>query len=93
MADHDDTTTDSATVKRRPMLGMVLAVLITAALTFGITALLVTIFNRKQEARAPYLKVIDVDNNTTDPAVWGMNWPRHFDSYQKTVDVTQTRPV
>jgi nitrite reductase (cytochrome c-552) len=93
MADNDaPVTTDADTpAPRRPVTGALLAVLITAVLTFAVTALLVTIFNRKQEAKNPYLRVVNVDNNTTDPAVWGANWPRQFDSYQKTVDVTRTR--
>jgi nitrite reductase (cytochrome c-552) len=53
--------------------------------------MLVNIFTRKQEAKNPYLKLVNVDNNTSDPAVWGTNWPRQFDSYSRTVDQTHTQ--
>src|SRR5690606_37068735 len=67
------------------------AVIITAALTFGIAALLVTMIERKTEAKNRYLKFVEVTDDTTDPAVWGTNWPTQYDQYQRTVDVTHTR--
>ncbi len=65
--------------------------LLTALLTFAVLSLTFSIFARKQEARQPFLRVVNVDEGTTDPAVWGANWPREYDSYLKTVDVTRTR--
>jgi nitrite reductase (cytochrome c-552) len=67
------------------------AVIITAALTFGIAALLVTMIERKTEAKNRYLKFVEVNDDVTDPAVWGTNWPTQYDQYQRTVDVTNTR--
>ena len=67
-----------------------LAVLV-AVLTFLAAALTVTIFARKQEARNPYVKFIEVDENTTDPSVWAVNWPRQYDSYKRTTDAERTR--
>jgi nitrite reductase (cytochrome c-552) len=64
---------------------------VSALAAVGIAALLVTIFNRKQEARNPYIKFVEVTENTTDPAVWGVNWPRQYDSYLRTVDYERTR--
>ena len=93
----ENTTTSTSTAEndkpRRPIaLWKLLAAMLLAALvTFGITALLMNIFERKQEAKNPYLRVVEVDDNTTDPAKWGVNWPRHFDGYSRTVDETHTR--
>jgi nitrite reductase (cytochrome c-552) len=68
------------------------AVVIAVALaTAAVAALLVNIFTRKQEARHTFVRVVDVNETTTDPAEWGKNWPREYDSYQRTVDVTHTR--
>src|SRR5690606_10766184 len=36
------------------------------------------------------LKVVDVDDNTSDPAVWGQNFPLQYDDYLKTADMIQT---
>src|SRR5689334_7558254 len=75
---------------RRRVLAVALIVVIVAGASALVTALLVSIFNRKQEAKNPYLKLVNVDENTTDPSVWGTNWPREYDTYQRTADVTRT---
>src|SRR5690606_25100155 len=74
---------------RAASLGLI--ILVAAVLTFLAAALLTNIFQRKMEARNPYLKFVEVDENTTDPAIWGANWPREYDSYLRTVDFARTR--
>jgi nitrite reductase (cytochrome c-552) len=64
---------------------------IVALLTFGLTALLVNIFERKQEARNPFYRVVDLTDETEDPTLWGKNFPLQFEGYTKTVDQTRTR--
>jgi nitrite reductase (cytochrome c-552) len=61
-----------------------------AVVTFGVTALLVTIFEHKQEARVQFVRLVDVDEVTTDPVPWSINWPSEFDSYRRTVDESET---
>ena len=51
----------------RIIFGLLLFVTIVASAT--VTALLVNIFERKSEARSPYIRLVDVDEDTTDPAV------------------------
>ncbi len=70
---------------------VVISVLITAAITVGITALLVNIMERKQEAKNPFYRVVDLTEETEDPAIWGKNFPQHFDDYRRTVDQVRTR--
>jgi nitrite reductase (cytochrome c-552) len=65
--------------------------LIVAVATFGVTWLLVTIFEHRQEARTPFVRLVEVDETTTDPVPWGINWPSQFDTYRRTVDVTHTQ--
>jgi nitrite reductase (cytochrome c-552) len=74
----------------RELLPFVLTVAITAIAAFLISALLINISERKQEQRNPFVRLVDVNETTTDPAVWGVNWPREYDSYQRTVDTTRT---
>lgn len=69
----------------RPWVYVVL-ILIAALATLGVTALLVTIFEHRQAARTPFVRVVEVDESTTDPVPWGMNWPHHFDGYRATAD-------
>jgi nitrite reductase (cytochrome c-552) len=66
---------------------LVLVALITAL----VTALLVNIFERKSEANTPYMRLVEVTEDDTDPAKWGINWPRQYDSYQRTALATRTR--
>jgi nitrite reductase (cytochrome c-552) len=65
--------------------------LLAALAVVGVAALLVNIFERRQEARNPYLMFVEVDENTTDAATWGVNWPRQYESFRRTVDYERTR--
>jgi nitrite reductase (cytochrome c-552) len=73
---------------RRMLVGIAL---IAGLAAIAIAALLVTMFQRHQEARNPYVMFVEVNENTTDPAVWGTNWPRQYDSFRRTVDYERTR--
>ncbi|HXW08990.1 MAG TPA: ammonia-forming cytochrome c nitrite reductase subunit c552 [Steroidobacteraceae bacterium] len=73
-------------------LPVVLAVaLVVAAITAGVAALLVNINERKTEARTTSVRLVEVTEDTTDPAQWGVNWPKQYDSYQRTAISTRTR--
>ena len=64
---------------------------ITAVATIGISALLVNIMERKQEGKQHFFKVVEITDDTDDPAVWGRNFPLQFDAYKRTVDMSRTR--
>lgn len=82
---------DASPPESRPRRLLLSALVLTVALvTFGVTAVLVTIFEHRQEARVPFARVVDVDEATTDPAIWGRNWPHQFDSYGRSVDTSET---
>ena len=70
----------------RPLILLSALFLVVMVVTFGVAYVLVTIFERKQESRMPYVRLVEVDETTTDPVPWGINWPFQFDSYQRTVD-------
>jgi nitrite reductase (cytochrome c-552) len=71
------------------LTAMLFAVAIVAAV--ATTALLVTIIERKQEARNPFARVVELTDTTQDPAVWGMNFPNQYNAYLRTVDQVRTR--
>jgi nitrite reductase (cytochrome c-552) len=54
-------------------------------------ALLMNIFERKQEARNPFYRVVELTDDTEDPAVWGKNFPLQYDDYKRTVDQVRNR--
>jgi len=66
-----------------------ISVVVTLA-TVAVVALLTNIFERKAEAQNPYVRVVEVMEDTTDPAIWGKNWPRQYDSYKRTALPTKT---
>jgi nitrite reductase (cytochrome c-552) len=65
--------------------------LVIAAVTAAVTALLININERKAETRNAYVRLVEVDENTTDPAKWAVNWPKQYDSYRRTAISTKTR--
>jgi nitrite reductase (cytochrome c-552) len=75
----------------RTMRLLLITAVAAALAAAGITALLVNIFERKQEARQPFFRVVAIDDNTEDPAVWGKNFPFQYDMYRRTVDQVRTR--
>lgn len=52
--------------------------------TLGVTYVLVVMFGRKQEARDPFVRLVEVSEISTDPSPWGLNWPNHYDEYLAT---------
>ncbi len=70
-------------------LGSVAALAAVAAV--AIAALLTNIFQRKQEARNPFYRVVELSDTTEDPMVWGKNFPLQYDAYRRTVDQVRTR--
>jgi nitrite reductase (cytochrome c-552) len=70
---------------------VLLTALIATLAAVGGAALLVNIFERKQEARNPFYRVVELTDETEDPAVWGKNFPLQYDDYKRTVDQVRTR--
>ena len=70
-------------------------VLLTAALAAVAAAsgvmLLINILERRQEAGNPFYRVVELTDETEDPAVWGKNFPLQYDDYLRTVDQVRTR--
>jgi nitrite reductase (cytochrome c-552) len=69
----------------------VLIAVLAAVLALGATAMLVNIFQRQQEARNPFYRVVELNDEIVDPAVWGKNFPLQYDGYKRTVDQVRTR--
>ena len=68
-----------------------LATGVAALVTVGALGLLLNILERKREAQNPFFRVVELTDDTTDPAVWGKNFPIQYDSYRRTVDQVRTR--
>jgi nitrite reductase (cytochrome c-552) len=86
--------TEPVTPRRSRWLGWLLygaTILLTAAATYGVVALLMNIYERKEEAKQQYLKIVELNEDVIDPAEWGKNFPREYDGYQRTAENTSRR--
>ena len=87
------TTPDPAAPKSRRFSVWSLAAVaaFAAVMAVALAALLTNIFQRQQEARNPFYRVVALTDTTEDPAIWGKNFPLHYDAYRRTVDQQRTR--
>jgi nitrite reductase (cytochrome c-552) len=85
-----ETIGNDASVRRRRRLLLIIAATAALATVVGV-AFLMNIFERKQEARNPFYRVVELTDDTEDPAVWGKNFPLQYDDYKRTVDQVRTR--
>ncbi len=84
--------TDPQPQPERRRIGILTALaIVCAVLVFLVAGLLTSIFERKQEARNPYVRLVEVNEETTDPAAWRANWSRQYDDYRRTAETTKTR--
>lgn len=78
-------------MKLRSTFLYLLLILVVAAATVGVMLLLQNINERQAEAKQEIFRVVEINNDTLDPAEWGKNYPRQYDSYKRTVDTERTR--
>src|SRR5687768_4389147 len=76
---------------RRSAIVFILTVTVATLVAVGSMALFTNILQHKQEAKNPFFRVVELDDKTTDPAVWGKNFPLQYDDYLRTVDQVRTR--
>jgi len=74
-----------------PTRALVVVAVAAAGITLAVAALLVNIFERKQEARSTFVRAVALDDTTQDPARWGEDFPQEYDGYRRTVDMVRTR--
>ncbi len=58
-----------------------------ALLTAGVLGLLFNILERKSEGAATYTKVVEVTDDTVDPATWGKNFPLQYAGWAATEEM------
>lgn len=77
--------------RRRLLVALGVGALVAAVAGALAVALLVRVFEHKQEAKSPFFRVVELDDSVTDPAVWAQNFPHQYDTYARTVDQVRTR--
>ncbi|MCG8352459.1 MAG: ammonia-forming cytochrome c nitrite reductase subunit c552, partial [Chloroflexales bacterium] len=76
---------------KRLLLFYGLTFTVVAVTTIGVMFVFGNIMQRQDEARQHAFRVVEIDENTIDPAIWGKNYPLQYDSYLRTVDVERTK--
>ena len=87
---HSEKSSSKDGAARQGLLFVAVA-LVAALAAAGGAALLINIMERKQEARNPFYRVVEITDETEDPAMWGKNFPLQYDDYLRTVDQVRTR--
>jgi nitrite reductase (cytochrome c-552) len=77
--------------RRRTLLLLGGATLAGALAATLVALLLLNIADRKHEGQNPYFRVVELDDKTIDPEIWGKNFPIQYDGYRRTVDQVRTR--
>ncbi|MPN45101.1 hypothetical protein SDC9_192668 [bioreactor metagenome] len=77
MKNENDPAQSNQPKTRRSGLWFMAAVIGAALAAVGGTALLVNIMERKQEAKNPFYRVVEITDETVDPAIWGKDFPFH----------------
>lgn len=72
-------------------LKLIGVVLLLTLLTIGVLFLLENISERKREAQQVAFRVVNIDETTEDPSIWGKNFPYQYDQYLRTVDTIRTK--
>jgi nitrite reductase (cytochrome c-552) len=70
------------------MAGIAVAAAVCAV---GGLGLLMNVMERKQEGKNPFFRVVELTDDTEDPALWGKNFPLQYDDYRRTSDQQRTR--
>jgi len=76
---------------RKPVRLIATIAIVTAVVSIAVIALLLNIFERKQEGLTPFYRVVDLNDTIEAPEVWGKNFPLQHDDYKRTVDQVRTR--
>jgi nitrite reductase (cytochrome c-552) len=66
-------------------------IVLAAVTTVAVILLLENIAGRKEEAKQVVFRLVDLNEETMDPAEWGKNFPRQYDSYRRTSERTGTK--
>ncbi len=72
-------------------LPYLIVLLLAAVVTVLVLMLLSNINKHKREAEQVVFEIVKQDEQVTDPAEWGKNFPRQYDGYIRTVDTERTR--
>jgi nitrite reductase (cytochrome c-552) len=69
----------------------IVIILLVAAATAAVLWLREDIATRKNDAKQIVFRIVNLTEQTVDPAEWGKNFPRQYDGYRRAAERTGTR--
>ncbi len=75
----------------RPALRLGLIAAAAATGTILVLLLNASISKHKAEASKTSVRVVETDETSVDPAIWGKNFPRQYDGYLRTIERSGTK--
>ena len=75
----------------RPAVRLGLVAAGAALATALVLSLYASVARHKAEAQQTSVHLVDLDEHTIDPAVWGKDFPRQYDGYKRTSERTGTK--
>lgn len=66
-------------------------VILSSAVTAFAVLMIMDISSKKFEAQTPFPAQVKITDDTSDPAIWGANFPHHYEMYLRTVDQVRTK--
>jgi nitrite reductase (cytochrome c-552) len=69
----------------------ILVILLVAAAVVAVLWIHDNIATRKEESRQTVFRIVNITEQTADPAEWGKNFPRQYDGYRRAAERTGTK--
>lgn len=73
------------------MRNITIVILLGFFLGIFISYLIADIAEKKEAARHSFFRIQEINDETYDPAIWGLNFPYQYAAYLKTSDMVRTR--
>ncbi len=89
MSTTESATTSAGAARKKKWLLIAVIMVAGAMITGGIAALLINIFQHKQEGTQQPFRVVALDEKSFDPAVWGQNFPKQYETFKKTAEMPE----
>jgi nitrite reductase (cytochrome c-552) len=90
MSTPQGTNSEPSTLPRFLVFAVLITFFVTVLLSFGVAWLMTNIIERQQEAKDPYLKLVNVTEDDADSSKWGMNFPSQYNAYLRTAERSKT---
>ena len=76
---------------RKLLMELLVLCLLVAVATAILAGLLANVAQHKAEGKQTYVKIAELTEDTVDPALWGQNFPREYETYKMPSENVRTK--